>query len=71
MIDDGSTDGSGDVCDCYAEKDLRIRVIHQRNKGLSAARNVGLDYVTGEVISFLDPDDAFHFDIAFVCSVVA
>ncbi len=60
IIDDGSTDGSGEICDAYAAKDPRITVIHQVNQGLSAARNTGLDHAGGEVISFLDPDDAFH-----------
>ena len=61
LIDDGSTDGSGEICDKYAERDSRIRVIHQDNKGLSAARNIGLENMTGEVLAFLDPDDAFQY----------
>ena len=60
VVDDGSTDGSGEICDEFAAKDSRIRVIHQENKGLSGARNVGLDIMTGEVVAFLDSDDAFH-----------
>lgn len=60
LIDDGSTDGSGDICDEYKERDKRVIVIHQENKGLSAARNAGLDSANGELIAFLDPDDAFH-----------
>lgn len=59
IIDDGSTDESGEICDSYAEKEQRIKVIHQRNKGLGAARNAGLDIAGGEIISFLDSDDAF------------
>ncbi len=59
LVDDGSTDGSGDICDEYQKKDDRILVIHQENGGLSAARNAGLDIMSGDVISFLDPDDAF------------
>ena len=64
IIDDGSTDGSGEICDSYAAKDGRIRVIHQENRGLSAARNAGLDIMTGEITAFLDSDDAYH--ISFI-----
>ena len=53
VIDDGSTDGSGTICDEYAMKDKRIRVIHQNNRGLSNARNVGLDRMNGDAIAFL------------------
>lgn len=59
IIDDGSTDGSGEICDEFARIDNRIKVIHTENKGLSAARNTGLQMVTGDIISFLDSDDAF------------
>ena len=56
-IDDGSTDGSGAILDEYAQKDKRIKVIHQENQGLGAARNVGIDLAKGEYIGFVDSDD--------------
>lgn len=62
LIDDGSPDKSGKICDEYAKKDSRIRVIHKPNGGLSSARNAGLDIITGEFISFLDSDDFWHPD---------
>ena len=57
LIDDGSTDTSLKICNEYAKKDKRIRVIHQENKGLSATRNVGLDNMKGDYVSFVDSDD--------------
>lgn len=57
LVDDGSTDGSGAICDRYAAADPRIRVIHQHNQGLGCARNTGLQYATGDYISFVDSDD--------------
>ena len=57
LVDDGSSDGSGAICDEYASKDNRIRVVHQENKGVSVARNQGLNIATGEFISFVDSDD--------------
>lgn len=57
LIDDGSTDGSGTVCDKWERLDSRIRVIHQNNGGLSVARNVGVDIALGDYIIFLDSDD--------------
>ena len=63
LVDDGSTDGSGEVCERYASRDARFRVFHQENLGLSAARNAGLDRMTGDIVAFLDPDDAFHPDM--------
>lgn len=60
LINDGSADGSGDLCDALAAEDPRIRVIHQSNGGLSFARNVGLDRAAGEFITFVDSDDWLH-----------
>lgn len=57
IIDDGSTDGSGSICDQYAERDGRIHVIHSTNRGLASARNLGLENAQGQLISFLDSDD--------------
>lgn len=57
LIDDGSTDGSGAICDAYAQKDSRIQVIHQPNCGAAAAKNAGLQAATGEYLSFVDSDD--------------
>lgn len=60
LVDDGSKDDSGQLCDCWAEKDARIRVIHKENGGLSSARNAALDVVTGDYIMFVDSDDLLH-----------
>lgn len=60
LIDDGSTDGSGEICDSYKQKDNRVRVIHQRNKGFSGARNAGLEMATGKYLAFVDSDDYIH-----------
>lgn len=57
LVDDGSTDGGGAICDSYAAEDGRITVIHQKNQGLSAARNTGLQYAAGEFVGFVDSDD--------------
>ncbi len=57
LVDDGSPDGSGAICDAWAAKDSRIRVIHQRNAGAGAARNAALDLARGELIGFVDSDD--------------
>lgn len=62
IMDDGSTDGSGDICDAYAEKDSRVTVIHQKNRGLSTARNVCLAQVHGDAVAFVDGDDAVDPD---------
>lgn len=57
LINDGSSDNSGLICDEYAKKDDRIKVIHKENEGVSVARNIGLDIATGEYIFFIDSDD--------------
>lgn len=57
LVDDGSTDDSGDICDQYAAYDDRIKVIHQENGGLSAARNTGIEAANGDYIGFVDSDD--------------
>ncbi len=60
LVDDGSTDNSGLVCDNYSKNDSRIRVIHQKNEGLSAARNAGIEIAKGEFLVFVDSDDRIH-----------
>ena len=60
LIDDGSTDGSGSICDDFAFKDARFKVFHIPNGGVSHARNVGLDYARGKYITFIDGDDSLH-----------
>jgi glycosyltransferase involved in cell wall biosynthesis len=60
LINDGSYDNSGEICDEYAKKDLRIKVVHKENGGLSDTRNIGLDIAEGEYISFIDSDDIIH-----------
>lgn len=81
LVDDGSKDSSGSICDAYAAKDSRIRVIHKENGGLSSARNAGLDVAKGDFIAFLDSDDwiepeayetmldlAEKYDVKLVCA---
>lgn len=63
LVDDGSTDNSGIMCDEYAEKDSRVKVIHKSNGGLSSARNAGLDIAKGEYIGFVDSDDWISADM--------
>ena len=60
LVDDGTPDSSGKICDEYAKKDSRIKVIHKENGGVSSARNAGLDIATGELIGFVDSDDTIH-----------
>lgn len=67
LVDDGSTDGSGAVCDRYAGKDTRIRVIHKANGGPSSARNTGIENAKGQYLMFVDSDDRVHRDMVKVC----
>lgn len=60
LVDDGSTDNSGRICDRYAAADSRVKVIHDINRGVSCARNTGLEHMSGEWLLFLDADDALH-----------
>lgn len=62
LINDGSTDLSGEICEEYAQKDKRIHIIHQKNAGAANAKNAGLDYATGEYIAFVDSDDFVDLD---------
>lgn len=62
LVDDGSPDACGEICDEFAKKDARIEVIHQANSGVSKARNQGLCYAKGELIAFLDSDDILPLD---------
>lgn len=62
LVDDGSPDRSGEICDNYAKKDNRIKVIHKTNGGVAVARNIAIDLAEGEYISFLDGDDFLHTD---------
>lgn len=71
LINDGSTDNSGSICDFYAKMDSRIQVIHQENKGVSAARNVGMLQMSGQLVSFIDADDTLDLDMyEFLCSLI-
>jgi glycosyltransferase involved in cell wall biosynthesis len=63
LVDDGSTDNSGFLCDEYAKKDCRITVVHQENQGAGAAKNTGLDLVKGEYFSIIDSDDYLELNM--------
>lgn len=63
LVDDGSPDQAPQICDEYEKADVRIKVIHQENQGVSAARNVGLRLASGELISFIDSDDTLEPDM--------
>lgn len=60
IVDDGSTDSSSDICDFYAEKDKKIKVIHKKNGGLSSARNVGIELAIADYLVFFDSDDVME-----------
>ena len=57
LIDDGSTDSTGEICEAYRERDSRIIVVHQQNQGALAARNAGIEQAQGKYIGFVDGDD--------------
>lgn len=67
LVNDGSTDSSGDICDEYAALDPRVKVFHKPNGGLSSARNYGLQYVTGDYIAYVDSDDWIDLDLYKRC----
>lgn len=69
LVDDGSTDSSGKLCDEYGERDQRIKIIHQVNGGLSEARNTGIRNASGDYLIFLDSDDFWDDCIALQCLV--
>ena len=66
LVDDGSPDNCGNICDEYAQKDLRIEVIHKENGGLSSARNIAIDKANGDYLAFVDSDDWLDTDM-FEC----
>lgn len=67
LVDDGSPDGSGGICDEYAGRDARIRVFHKENGGVSSARNLGLENVHGEYVTFVDSDDMIDARTLEIC----
>lgn len=72
LVDDGSPDDSGALCDAYAQRDPRVRAVHQGNGGPSAARNAGIDVARGSLLTFVDPDDWVHVElVAHLVSLLA
>ena len=70
VVDDGSTDNSGAICDLYAQRDSRMHIIHKRNGGQGSARNVGIDIATGKYVIFLDSDDYWDLNtIERLCGI--
>lgn len=66
LVDDGSSDNCPQICDEWARKDERIKVVHKKNGGLSDARNAGMDIATGEYMGFVDSDDWIHKDMLYM-----
>lgn len=66
LVDDGSKDKSGTICDAWKKRDNRISVIHQANAGLSAARNVGTNYAKADLIMYVDSDDLLHKETCYI-----
>lgn len=71
LVDDGSPDNCGQICDSYAQKDKRIKVIHKQNAGVSEARNTGIKESTGDFIMFVDGDDCLHPKAVLMMVVIA
>ena len=71
LVDDGSKDRSGEICDEFAKRDSRFRVIHKKNEGVSMARNTGLDEAKGEWVAFVDSDDKVKSDYLFSLNKLA
>lgn len=71
LVDDGSSDGSLQICEKYANCDSRIKIVHKKNGGLSSARNAGLEIATGEWISFIDSDDSINLNFYSLLKEVA
>lgn len=64
LVDDGSTDNSGEICDLFAKRYPCIKVVHKENGGLSSARNTGINYATGDYVSFVDSDDWWNTEVS-------
>lgn len=67
LVDDGSPDGCPEICDAWARKDSRIKVVHKKNAGLGYARNTGIEHATGEYICFFDSDDYVELNTVELC----
>lgn len=66
LVDDGSVDDSGRICDCWAEKDDRIIVYHKKNEGVSATRNFGIQRARGKFLMFVDADDMLVLNLSLI-----